>query len=52
MPPVLPANTSAADKDAAKYADDLAVEAYDQQVSFYSDALSINRDELTTYMVQ
>ena len=49
VPPVLAADASQADKDAANDADDRAVEVYDQQVSVYSDALSIYRDELAAY---
>ena len=41
VPPVLAADASQADRDAAKDADDHAVEAYDQQVSDYSESLSI-----------
>ena len=36
-PPVLAADASQADRDAAKALDDAAVDAYDQQVSAYSD---------------
>ena len=41
VPPVLAADASEADRAAAKDADDLAVQAYDQQVSDYSDSLSL-----------
>ena len=41
VPPALAADASEADRAAAKDADDLAVEAYDQQVSDYSESLSL-----------
>ncbi|KAE8810135.1 glycoprotein glucosyltransferase 1 [Hordeum vulgare] len=49
MPPVLAANNSKADRDAAKALDDVAVDAYDQHVSAYSDALSFYHDDLCAY---
>uniref|UniRef100_A0ACD5TPJ9 Uncharacterized protein n=1 Tax=Avena sativa TaxID=4498 RepID=A0ACD5TPJ9_AVESA len=48
-PLVLAANASEADKTATKTADDAAMEAYDQQVSLYSDALASYRDDLIAY---
>jgi hypothetical protein len=39
-PPVLVADASEADRIAAKTADDAAVDAYDQQVADFSEALS------------
>ena len=47
--PVLAADASQADKDATKALDDAAVDAYDQQASDYSVALSTYRDVLAAY---
>ncbi|SPT18243.1 unnamed protein product [Triticum aestivum] len=49
VPPVLAADASQADRDAAKALDDTAVDAYDQQMSTYSDTLSAYRDALSAY---
>jgi hypothetical protein len=49
MPPVLAADASEADRTTAKTADDVAVDAYDQQVADYSEALSTYRDAQTAY---
>jgi hypothetical protein len=48
-PPVIAADASEADKTAAKIVDDGAVDAYDQQVADFSEALSTYRDAQTAY---
>jgi hypothetical protein len=48
-PPVLVADASEADRIAAKTAYDAAVDAYDQQVVDFSEALSSYRDAQTDY---
>jgi hypothetical protein len=48
-PPVIAANASEADRIAAKTADDVAVDAYDQQVADFSKALSTYCDAQTAY---
>jgi hypothetical protein len=46
-PPVIAADASEADRVTAKTADDAAVDAYDQQVGDFSEALSTYRDAQT-----
>jgi hypothetical protein len=48
-PPVIAADASEADRVAAKTADDAAVDAYDQQVADFSEALSTYRDTHAAY---
>jgi hypothetical protein len=48
-PPVIAVDASEADRIAAKTADDAAVDAYDQQVADFSEALSTYRDTQTAY---
>jgi hypothetical protein len=48
-PPVLAADASEADRAAAKTADDAAVDAYDQLVADFSEALSSYCDAQTAY---
>ena len=49
VPPALAADASEADRVTAKDVDDLAVHAYDQQVSDCSESLSLYRDALSIY---
>jgi hypothetical protein len=49
MPPVLATDASEADRVATKTADDAAVDAYDQQVADFSEALSAYHDAQTAY---
>jgi hypothetical protein len=48
-PPIIADDASEADRVAAKTADDVAVDAYDQQVADFCEALSTYRDAQTTY---
>jgi hypothetical protein len=48
-PPVIAADVSEADRVAAKTADDAAIDAYDQQVADFSEALSTYRNAQTAY---
>jgi hypothetical protein len=48
-PPVIAADASETDRTAAKTANDAAVDAYDQQVADFSEALSTYHDAQTTY---
>jgi hypothetical protein len=48
-PPVLAADASEADRVTAKTADDATVDAYDDQVADFSEALSTYRDAQTAY---
>jgi hypothetical protein len=48
-PPVITADASEADRIAAKTADDAAVNAYDQQVTYFPEALSTYHDAQTAY---
>jgi hypothetical protein len=48
-PLVIATDAFEADRTAAKTADDAAVDAYDQQVADFSEALSTYRDAQTAY---
>jgi hypothetical protein len=48
-PPVIATDASEADKAAAKTVDDAAVDAYDQQVAYFSVTLSAYRDAQPAY---
>jgi hypothetical protein len=48
-PPVIVADASEADRVAAKTVDDIAIDAYDQHVANFSEALSTYRDAQTAY---
>jgi predicted house-cleaning NTP pyrophosphatase (Maf/HAM1 superfamily) len=48
-PSIIDVDASKADRAAAKTADDVAVDAYDQQVADFSEALSTYHDAQTAY---